>query len=240
MGSGEHVSSSLRRCRHDRAELRFAPIRDPIPITVLAMVRAAFPHRRARRARGVLALVCVLVLGLLLTACGGKNQDVAPSVNTLPTASPSPTASPVTVTGLPDAAKLQVSDGESGTPPGGGLDFVSPVYTIGPSGPLPTVAKISIELDHALPRNTDLVVATREALSDSWTWLPATLERRPEARGVHDQAPQPVRGALGRHPGADLQLQAAGAGGTRERRQQGRAEADLHDARSWPASTATR
>ena len=120
-------------------------------------------------------LVCVLVLGLLLTACGGRNQDVAPSVNTLPTASATPKASPVTVTGLPDAAKLQVSDGESGTPPGGGLDFVSPVYTIGPSGPLPTAAKVSIELDHALPRNTDLVVATREALTDSWTWLPATL-----------------------------------------------------------------
>ena len=119
--------------------------------------------------------MCVLVLGLLLTACGGKAQNVAPSINTLPSASPSPKASPVTVTGLPDAAKLQVSDGEPGTPPGGGLDFVSPVYTIGPSGPLPAAAKVSIELDHPLPRNTDLVVATREALTDSWTWLPATL-----------------------------------------------------------------
>jgi hypothetical protein len=34
---------------------------------------------------------------------------------------------------------------------------------------------VTIELDHALPRDTALVVGTREAITDSWTWLPATL-----------------------------------------------------------------
>ncbi len=139
------------------------------------MARAAFPRRRAHGARGALALVCVLVLGLLLTACGGKAQNVTPSINTLPSASATPKASPVTVTGLPDAAKLQVSDGDPGTAPGGGLDFVSPIYSIGPSGPLPTAAKVTIQLDHAVARNTQLVVASRESLTQSWTWLPATL-----------------------------------------------------------------
>ena len=139
------------------------------------MDRAAFSRRGNHRARGALTLVCVLVLGLLLTACGGKGRELAPTVNTLPSASASPKASPVTITGLPDAAKLQVSDGDPGTAPGGSLDFVSSVYSIGPSGPLPTAAKVSIELDHALPRSTALVVGTREGLTDSWTWLPATL-----------------------------------------------------------------
>jgi hypothetical protein len=139
------------------------------------MDRAPSPGRRDHRARGALVLVCVLVLGLLLTACGGKDKELAPSVNTLPSASPTPKASPVTVTGLPGATKLQVSDGDPGTSPGSSLDFVSSVYSLGPSGPLPTPVKVSIELDHVLPRNTPLVVATREAPTDSWTWLPATL-----------------------------------------------------------------
>jgi hypothetical protein len=97
-------------------------------------------------------------------------------VNTLPTSSPSPTAAPaVTVTGLPDGVQVEISDGEPGTSPGDGLDFASPVYSLGPTGPLGAKATVTIQLDHAVPRGTTVVVATRESSSDSWAWLPATL-----------------------------------------------------------------
>lgn len=124
-----------------------------------------------RAARASLVTV-FLVLAVGLAGCGGSATQAPPTKNTLPTAAASPTASPVVVTG---GAKVDVTGTAPGITPGQSLTFVSQVYTLGPTGPLTSPATVTIQLDNALPAGTPIVVATREAPTDSWSYLPATL-----------------------------------------------------------------
>jgi hypothetical protein len=139
---------------------------------------ATTPRHSRAGTRVVVASALLACLSLLVSACGGSDVESPPSVNTLPTASPSSTARPtVTVTGLSAGVRVQISSGHTGTSPGNGLAFVTPVYTLGPSGPLGGRATVTMELLNAVPAGTTLVTATRESSTDAWTWLPATLSK---------------------------------------------------------------
>lgn len=120
--------------------------------------------------------VLATVLALVLTACGGEDTKAPPTTNTLPTASASSTAAPeISVSGLSDGVRVEIGDGISLDDPGGGLTFVSPVYELGPSGPLGATATVTIELETAQPNSSTLLVASRENARSAWTYLPATL-----------------------------------------------------------------
>ena len=134
------------------------------------------PRRRRGGIRPLVASATVACVALLLTACGGNQAQSPPSINTLPAATATPKAEQsVIVTGLSDGVNVTVSPGEPGTSPGGGLDFVSPIYTLGPSGPLGGRATVTIALDHPVPTGTTLKVGSRPSDTGSWSWLPATL-----------------------------------------------------------------
>jgi hypothetical protein len=156
--------------------LRFAPFRDDLGITVLDLGGATTPRRSRAGTRVVVASALAACLSLLVSACGGSDVASPPSVNTLPTSSPS-TAPTVTVTGVSAGVKVEIGGGADAASPGSGLDFVSPVYELGPSGPLGSKATVTMELDHAVPAGTSVIAATRESSSDDWSWLPATLTR---------------------------------------------------------------
>ncbi len=134
------------------------------------------PRRRRGGIRPLVASATVACLALLLSACGGNQAQSPPSINTLPTATATPKAEKsVVVTGLSEGVNVTVSPGEPGTSPGGGLDFVSPIYTLGPTGPLGGRATVTIALDHPVPVGTTVKVGTRPSDTGSWSWLPATL-----------------------------------------------------------------
>ena len=58
----------------------------------------------------LVASALLACLSLLVSACGGNKPASAPSVNTLPSSSPSAgSAAAVTVTGLPDSIHVHVS-----------------------------------------------------------------------------------------------------------------------------------
>ncbi|MBV9831745.1 MAG: hypothetical protein JOZ82_09110, partial [Marmoricola sp.] len=140
------------------------------------MARVRTRRRRRVGMRPLAASATVACLGLLLTACGGTQAQSPPSINTLPTASAAPAADQaVVVTGLSDGVRVTVSPGETGSSPGGGLELVSPIYTLGPTGPLGARATVTIALDHPVPTGTTLVVGSRPSDTGSWSWLPATL-----------------------------------------------------------------
>jgi hypothetical protein len=126
-------------------------------------------------ARVVVVSALAACLSLLVSACGGSDVASPPSLNTLPTTSPSTTAPTVTVTGLSAGVRVEIGRGTPGVSPGSGLDFVSPVYELGPSGPLGARATVTMELDHAVPAGTRLVTATRESSSEDWSWVPAKV-----------------------------------------------------------------
>lgn len=137
---------------------------------------ATTPRHSRARTRVVVASALLACLSLLVTACGGSKVESPPSVNTLPTASPSSAARPtVTVTGLSAGVRVKISSGTTGSSPGNGLAFVTPVFKLGPSGPLGGKATVTMELLNAVPAGTTVVTATRESSTDAWTWLPATL-----------------------------------------------------------------
>jgi len=57
----------------------------------------------------------------------------------------------------------------------GGLELLSKTFQLGPSGPLPVRATITLPLISAAPAGEAVVVATRESTEDPWTYLSATL-----------------------------------------------------------------
>jgi hypothetical protein len=138
---------------------------------------ARTPRHSRAGTRLVVVSALAACLALLVSACGGSDVASPPSVNTLPTASASPSAPTVTVTGLSAGVQVQISGGQPGSSPGNGLTFVTPVYALGPSGPLGATATVTMELDHAVPAGTAVVAATRESSADTWSWLPATLSK---------------------------------------------------------------
>ena len=139
---------------------------------------ATTPRHSRAGTRAVVACALLSCLALLVSACGGSDVASPPSVNTLPSSSPSASAAPtVTVTGLSAGVRVEISSGTAGSSPGAGLDFVSPIYSLGPSGPLGAKAVVTMELDHAVPAGTTLVTATRETSTSAWSWLPATLTK---------------------------------------------------------------
>ena len=104
------------------------------------------PRRGALPAR---ALVTALVV-LSVSACGGGTDPTS-----LPKPAPSIAATPenvgVEVTGLPDGDDFTVTDTSVGVENGANLDFVSPVFTVEPSGQLSQPVRVTVELDNALP-----------------------------------------------------------------------------------------
>lgn len=129
------------------------------------------PLSRVGVARALLA--GLLVLGL--TACAGDNQPPSVQPSSLPSPSAVVTESGVVATGLPDGVDLEVTDSMPGSDTGENLAFASQVFTLAPAGPLDEVAAMSVELNNALPANTPVVVATRAAGSQPWTYAPGRL-----------------------------------------------------------------
>lgn len=118
-------------------------------------------------------LAAVLVLGV--TACGGDNKPPVALPSTLPGPSPAATESPVVATGLPDGVDLEVADSMPGTATGENLTFVSQIFTLEPSGPLDELVAVSVELDNAQPADAHIVVATRGAVTQPWTYAAGKL-----------------------------------------------------------------
>lgn len=108
-----------------------------------------------------------LVLALLvITGCGGKeSQDHA-------------RPSHVSVAGLPSTFPLTIStaSASSAPKPAASLAIVgaAPVR-LGPSGPLPRTATVTLDLAKQAPAGFVPVVETREDSADAWTYLPAHL-----------------------------------------------------------------
>lgn len=118
-------------------------------------------------------LAAALVLGV--TACAGDNKPPVALPSSLPSPSATVTESPVVATGLPDGVDLEVADSMPGTATGENLTFVSQIFTLEPSGPLEEPAAVSVELDNAQPTNAHVVVATRGAANQPWTYAPGRL-----------------------------------------------------------------
>jgi len=72
----------------------------------------------------------------------------------------------------PDQVDVTQTTGES---PGLSLSFASPIYSIAVAQEPTAPTKVQLLLDNALPRQTQVFVATRRAPSNPWTYLPARL-----------------------------------------------------------------
>ena len=123
----------------------------------------------------VVRVLLALVLMVTMTACGGSDKKPPPAKNTLPTAKATPTPPPVTASGAGEGTKIEVTGSNPGIDPGAGLTFVSPVYSLSPSGPLGGRTTLTLQLDNALPARSTVLVATRESPADTWSYLPARL-----------------------------------------------------------------
>lgn len=122
-----------------------------------------------------------MVFVLTATACGGEK---------LPTVQPSiapniPLELPVEASGLPEGVTLEVADTTAGVENGENLDFVSPVYSLAPAGPLTDPVTVSIELDNALPTTSTLFVASRDSGTQPWSLQRGRLS--PDYRHVEFQ-----------------------------------------------------
>lgn len=122
------------------------------------------PLRRGALAHGLLALL----VGLTSAGCaaGGAKAIKPPA----PSISAVPTDPDITATGLPGDGDVDVTDSSQGDESGDSIDFVSPVYTVTPLGPLDQAARFTLRLDNALPANTPVIVATRKLERDAWTY----------------------------------------------------------------------
>jgi hypothetical protein len=122
------------------------------------------PSRRVPYAHVLLTLLVVVSA----TACGVVGQAAPPPP--APPVSAAPTDPEVGATGLPSGTKVEVTDSSPGDEAGVDLDFVSPIYTVTPIGPLDQPATFSLQLDNALPTSTPILVATRPDEGSPWTW----------------------------------------------------------------------
>jgi hypothetical protein len=121
------------------------------------------PLGRVAMARTLLALI--VVLGV--TACGAAEQPALPAPQA--SASAPPVDPLVTASGLPEGDQIEVTDTSAGVESGENLDFVSPVFTVAPIGPLEAPITVTVEVDNALPATTPLLVATRKTSDAPWT-----------------------------------------------------------------------
>jgi hypothetical protein len=145
----------------------FCPCGGNLPDTVEDMEAAS--RRRSAVARALLALVFVLTL----SACGGEKPPLAQ-----PTVVPNaPVDLPVEAIGLPEGVDLEIAQTDAGVENGDNLDFVSPVYSLAPAGPLTEPATVTIELDNALPESATIFVASRDSDAQPWSLQRARLTR---------------------------------------------------------------
>jgi hypothetical protein len=141
-------------------------------------------HPALRRFVLARASVAVLVV-LTLTACGGNNNAPLPSAPA-PSVSTAPVDPAVKVSGLPTGTQATVTDTSVGVENGDNLDFVSPVYTLAPAGPVGHAVTVQIQLDNALPTTTPLVIASRASANGPWAYAPGRLT--PDQRHVEFRA----------------------------------------------------
>ncbi|MEO7421115.1 MAG: hypothetical protein ABIU87_01825, partial [Ornithinibacter sp.] len=119
-----------------------------------------------RRVVPLRALLAIFVV-VAAAACGGAPKTApAPA----PSIAATPTDPEVSASGLPDGLDLEVTDSSTGSEDGDSLDFVSPVFTVIPVGPLDNAATITLRLDNAVPEDTPLVVATRMSANGPWSY----------------------------------------------------------------------
>ncbi len=121
-------------------------------------------------------VVAVAVAVSLVAGCTGGNGRHAASSSAAAGKSGSSaaaTAGPVVVSGVSVAPT--VTDKGTAAAPGRGIAFASHVFALGPSGPLPSSATVTIKLNRTLAAGTPVVAATKESASLPWTYLPATL-----------------------------------------------------------------
>jgi hypothetical protein len=80
----------------------------------------------------------------------------------------------LTVTG-PQQTAAHGTQVAAGPPPSKDLAFISPVYSLTPSGPLPAPVTVTIPLTGPAPPGEVVLVGTRETTARPWTYLPSTL-----------------------------------------------------------------
>jgi hypothetical protein len=142
-----------------------------------------------RRWVGLARALVALFVVLAVTACGvglgtGDDQGTArPRPSDKPLA---PVDPPVEVIGLPDDVELEVPESLPGSENGENLAFVSPVYTLMPAGALGSPVTVRLRLDNAQPPNSRMLVASRTAADQPWTYVPAVLT--PDQRHVDFEA----------------------------------------------------
>jgi len=129
-------------------------------------------HGRRWTAVPVRALLALLVV-LTATGCLGESKKLA--LPPAPSISAAPTDLGIKASGLPDGVELAVTDTSVGVQTGAHLDFVSPVFTVEPSGTLAQPATITVELDNALPAATPVLVATRASADQPWAYQTGRL-----------------------------------------------------------------
>ncbi|WP_156384398.1 hypothetical protein [Marmoricola sp. Leaf446] len=134
-------------------------------------------HRR--RATTWRVLVGATTAALVLGGCGAT--DAEPQAAELPAAAPSTTPAAeeeqaVEIVGAPDPEAFSVGDPQSAPEPGGGLYPVSDVHRISHDGPLAAPTLVRVALDNAVPRGTPVVVVSRAAPDQPWTYLEGDLD----------------------------------------------------------------
>lgn len=126
-----------------------------------------------------LVVGCVLV-ALLSAGCGSTHKS-AVTHKTEPSASASAATGKAIGAGVRIAAsRLPVGvvasiTTEASPAVSGGLEVLSKTFQLGPSGPLPVRATITLPLTSPVPAGEAVVVATRESTGDPWRYLSATL-----------------------------------------------------------------
>lgn len=137
--------------------------------------------RPQRRTTAWRVLVGATAAGLLLSGCGaGESGSTEPRAAELPAASPSAAADegeqPVEVVGAADPDAFEIGRPTAGPEPGGGLYPVSDVYPVRHDGPLTSPALLRVALDNAVPKGTPVVVVTRSAADQPWSYVEGDLD----------------------------------------------------------------
>lgn len=142
-------------------------------LSVLGIVRAYGSWGVGMAARWLVAATSVVAM--LVAGCTGSSHAPASRSSSSNDSSHSSTgqAGPVVVSGV--SSTPTVADKGAAAAPARDAAFASHIYALGPSGPLASKANVTIKLDQPLPSGTPVVAATREATSEPWTYLPATL-----------------------------------------------------------------
>jgi hypothetical protein len=113
------------------------------------------------------------LLVLAATGCMGAQEAATPP--TAPSLSATPADPAVEVTGLPDGVEVEVTDSSPGVDIGENLDFVTPVFTLAPAGPVDGTATVRLKLDNALPTSVPVLVGVREGAQDPWVFAQGRL-----------------------------------------------------------------